>query len=85
MAKKKKGTYSKILIACIVILNVLFTVAVLYVFSQTAEEPTTLIASWFAFTTGELWMTSSIKKAKTKASTESFTEEEYEECSDAEQ
>lgn len=84
MAKKKKGKYSKILIACIVILNVLFTLAVLYVFSQTAEEPTTLIASWFAFTTGELWMTASIKKAKTKVSAEP-PPEEYEEDSEAEQ
>ena len=84
--KKKKGLYSKILITCIVILNVLFTLAVLYVFKQTAEEPTALVTAWFAFTTGELWMTASIKKAKTKANTEVFSEPTAdEEYTDAEQ
>ena len=40
----------------------IFTTAVLYVFLRVGAEPTTLIVSWFAFTTGELWMLSSIKK-----------------------
>ena len=47
-------------------MNILFTAAVLYVFLQTGSEPMTLIGCWFAFTTGELWMLSSIKKTKVK-------------------
>lgn len=34
---------------------------------KAAKEPTTLIMSWFSFTTVELWSLASIKKAKTKA------------------
>ena len=48
----------------VILLNILFTAAVLYVFLQTGSEPMTLIGCWFAFTTGELWMLSSIKKTK---------------------
>ena len=31
---------------------------------DTSFEPTALIAAWFAFTTGELWMLKDIKKKK---------------------
>ena len=61
-----KGIFSKTLVAGIVITNVIFTIAVLAIFLQTGSEPATLIGSWFAFTTGELWMLSSIKKQKIK-------------------
>ena len=45
---------------CLVIaLNVLFTVAILYVFIRTGSEPMTLVG---AFTTVELWSLASIKK-----------------------
>ncbi len=64
--KKKKGQYSKLIIAAVIILNILFTAAVLYVFLKTGNEPSTLIASWFGFTTGELLLLSSIKKSKIK-------------------
>ncbi len=50
----------------VILLNILFTAAVLYVFLQTGSEPITLIGCWFAFTTGELWMLSSIKKTKVR-------------------
>lgn len=63
---KKKGVYSKVIVAVVIVLNVLFTAAVLYVFEKTASEPSTLITAWFAFTTGELFMLSSIKKKKVK-------------------
>lgn len=63
---KKKGVYSKFIVAAVIVLNALFTAAVLYVFLKTASEPSTLIVSWFAFTTGELFMLSSIKKIKEK-------------------
>lgn len=63
---KKKGVYSKVIVAVVIVLNVLFTAAVLYVFEKTGSEPSTLITAWFAFTTGELFMLSSIKKVKEK-------------------
>lgn len=58
--------YSKVLVLLIILMNISFTVAVLYVFSKTSSEPAVLIGSWFGFTTGELWMMASIKKAKVK-------------------
>lgn len=63
---KKKGVYSKVIVVAVIALNVLFTAAVLCVFEKTASEPSTLITAWFAFTTGELFMLSSIKKVKEK-------------------
>lgn len=62
----KKLSFAKIIVPLVIILNVLFSVAVLYVFLQTSVEPTTLIGCWFAFTTGELWMLASIKKEKVR-------------------
>ncbi|MGB9780605.1 hypothetical protein [Caldanaerobacter sp.] len=54
--------YSKFIVALVILLNTLFTAAVLYVFLRVGTEPTTLIGAWFAFTTGELWMLATIKK-----------------------
>lgn len=62
----KKNRFSKLIVAAVVILNTGFTAAVLYVFLRTGNEPTALIGCWFSFTTGELWMLSSIKKNKIK-------------------
>jgi len=53
-------------VAAVILLNILFTVAVLYVFLKTGSEPMTLIGCWFAFTTGELWMLAKIKREKIK-------------------
>jgi hypothetical protein len=66
MSKRKKNRFSKFVVTVVILLNILFTAAVLYVFLQTGSEPVTLIGCWFAFTTGELWMLSSIKKSKVK-------------------
>lgn len=63
---KKKGLYGKVMVAAVIVLNVLFAAAVLYAFVRTGSEPSTLIVSWFGFTTGELLMMSSIKKVKEK-------------------
>ena len=59
-----KSKFSKLVVSLVIILNILFTAAVLYIFLQTSSEPAALIAAWFTFTTGELWMLSSIKKKK---------------------
>ena len=64
--KKKKGGFSKWIIVLVVLMNITFTSAVLYVFLKTSSEPVALVGAWFAFTTGELWMLSSIKKRKGK-------------------
>ncbi len=54
------------MVAAVVALNTVFASAVLYVFKETGSEPSTLIAAWFAFTTGELWLLKDIKKTKVK-------------------
>jgi len=56
--------FSKKIVALVILLNVAFTGAVLCLFLRTGNEPTALIAAWFAFTTGELWLLSGITKAK---------------------
>ena len=66
MAKLTKGKFSKAIIGLIIAANIVFTIAVLVIFVHVGSEPSTLIAAWFAFTTGELWILSGIKKAKIK-------------------
>lgn len=70
--QKEKNKFSKFIVTLVILLNVTFTAAVLYVFLHTGNEPTTLIAAWFAFTTGELWMLSSIKKKKIKEDSDEY-------------
>ena len=61
-----KGKFSKVLVALIIAMNIAFTVAILAVYAQIGTEPSALIAAWFSFTTGELWLMASIKKSKVK-------------------
>lgn len=63
---KKQGRFSKFIVSLVIFLNVVFSAAVLYIFYKTYAEPTVLIGCWFAFTTGELWMLSKIKRDKVK-------------------
>lgn len=63
---KAKGQYSKFIVVLVILLNSAFAFSTLYVFLKTSSEPSTLIAAWFAFTTGELWLLKDIKKSKTK-------------------
>lgn len=62
----KLPRYSKKIVAAIIAANVLFAAAVLYIFLQTGKEPTTLIVSWFAFTTGELAALAGLKHSENK-------------------
>ncbi len=62
----KKGQFSKLIVTVVLILNILFTVAVLCVFWHTGTEPSSLILSWFGFTTGELSLTAFVKTKKIK-------------------
>ena len=63
---KKKNLFSKIVVISVISLNVLFTLAILYIFMKTSTEPSGLIVAWFSFTTVELWSLAGIKKAKDK-------------------
>lgn len=56
--------FSKKIVTMIILLNVIFTIAVLYIFLKVGSEPTSLIIAWFGFTTGELWLLSGITKTK---------------------
>ena len=56
--------FSKWLVGSILLLNVVFTAVVLYMFWQRGQEPSAIIVAWFGFTTGELWALSKIKRAK---------------------
>ncbi len=64
--KKKNGRFSKFIVTFVILLNVAFTLGVFYLFLKVGSEPTTLIASWFSFTTVELWSLSKIKREKEK-------------------
>ena len=61
-----KMKYSKFIVMLVIVLNTAFAFSTLYVFLRTSSEPSTLIATWFAFTTGELWLLKDIKKTKIK-------------------
>ena len=63
---KVSGQYSKFIVVLVILLNSAFAFSTLYVFLKTSSEPSTLIAAWFAFTTGELWLLKDIKKSKAK-------------------
>jgi hypothetical protein len=54
--------YSKFIVFLVIVLNATFTSAVLFIVYHGIPEPVALISAWFAFTTGELWFLSSIKK-----------------------
>lgn len=56
--------FSKLAVIAIVLLNIIFTVAVFWVFLRTGSEPQVLVGAWFAFTTGELWLLAGIKRKK---------------------
>ena len=64
--RKMKAKYSKVIVALVILLNATFAFATLYVFLKTSSEPTALIAAWFGFTTGELWLMKDIKKTEIK-------------------
>jgi len=66
MRKMTEERFSKKVVRWVILLNAVFVVAVLAIYWHTGSEPSTLIASWFAFTTGELWALASIKREETR-------------------
>lgn len=67
--------FSKGIVTLVILLNVAFTVAVLYTFLKIGNEPMTLIGCWFAFTTGELWLLAGIKKREIERGEEEWKKE----------
>jgi hypothetical protein len=63
--------YSKWIVALVILLNALFTGAVLFVFLRVGSEPTTLVAAWFGFTTVELWTLAGITREKVRTNADS--------------
>lgn len=66
--------FSKAVVTAIIALNIIFAAAILVVFWHTANEPTVLVGSWFAWTTGELWALSKIKRSKERKKKEADDE-----------
>ena len=56
--------FSKKIVIAVLILNVLFTAAVLVVSWHTLQSVDALVVGWFAFTTGELWTLGKIERDK---------------------
>lgn len=58
---KQKIKYNKIIVVLVIILNVLFAAAVLFIFYRTGSEPTELVRMFYAFTSIELLGMAGIK------------------------
>lgn len=56
--------FASIVVLAVIGLNVWFTREIIALVRDISYEPTALVAAWFAFTTGELWCLSSIKRKK---------------------
>lgn len=68
--KSKGGNFSKAIILLVIVLNSTFAYRTFEVFEAIGNEPIALIAAWFGFTTGELWLLSTIKKQESKLEAE---------------
>lgn len=58
--------FSKKVVTLVLLLNIAFTMAILYLFLKVGSEPTALITAWFGFTTVELWNLSKITREKVR-------------------
>lgn len=64
---KRKGLFSKVIIAICIILIILYTIFCLYMQYRTGVQPEPqLTIAFFSFITVELWNLASIKKSKDK-------------------
>lgn len=68
--------FSKWIVALIIIMNVIFCAAVLYINYRGLFVSDVLVGSWFSFTTAELWGLAFIKGKEIKHSDEECEEEE---------
>lgn len=71
MTKKQKQMlrFSKIVIIAVIIMVLIFTGSVLYIFDRKGAEPSVIIAAFFAFMTGEVLALAKLKLAEIKAET----------------
>ncbi len=67
--------FSKWIVSLVILLNVLFTAAVLYIYYRIGTEPAALIGAWFGFTTVELWALAGIKKREIERGEEEWKKE----------
>lgn len=56
--------FSKKIVTLVILLNVVFTGAILYVFLKVGSEPTRLVVAWFSFTTVELFSLALIRRTE---------------------
>lgn len=59
-------SFNKIVITILIVLTMIFTAVVLYIFYCVGSEPMVLIGAFFAFVTGELALMASIKRNENK-------------------
>ncbi len=77
--RRKKGDYSKRVVALILVVALLFSASVLLIFLRTGAEPATLVSCFFAGVIGELWLLAGIKKKKIRTHAERMEEKPKEE------
>jgi len=65
-----KNKFSKGLIVLIVLSNMVAAGISFWLFAKTGGEPVATLGVWFGFSTGELWIMATVKKAKIKNSKE---------------
>ena len=72
----KTAGWKRSLVILIITLNIVFTCAILWLVWLGRQEPSTLIVSWFAFTTAELvtLATLAVKEGNGNATRQSDTE-----------
>ena len=62
--------FSKFIVTLVLLLNIAFACVILWLVWHNRQEPTALVAAWFAFTTGELWALAIITKEEKKREAE---------------
>ena len=78
MKKKRKNKYSKVVITCLLMTVVLFTIVMTVIFCVKGSVPDSLVTSFFVFAGGEAGILGLIKHGDTKYSVDSIVEEEIE-------
>lgn len=77
--RRKKGDYSKRVVALILVVALIFSAAVLIAFWHTGGEPATLVSCFFGAVIGELWLLAGIKKKKIRTHAARMEEKSKEE------
>ncbi len=69
---KNKKDFSKLIVTSVILLNIIFTIVVLGIVMIGIPEPSTLIISWFSFTTVELLALAGIRKTELNCNCNQF-------------